>query len=79
MCRWPLNSTAAIVPPIIAAAMLSRKVDSTNTSSSITKPPFQSSGRKRGSSAGNWLSSKCLDSNAKPSSSPNRFATVTHS
>jgi hypothetical protein len=67
------------VPPIIAAAMLSRKLDSTKTRISITKPPFQSSGRKRGRIAGTLLSSKCFDSNAKPSSKPNRFAIVTHS
>ena len=35
----------ATVPPIIAAAMLSRNPDSTNTSASSTNPPFQSSGR----------------------------------
>ena len=35
-----------MVPPISAAAMLSRNEDSTNTITSSTKPPFQSSGRK---------------------------------
>ena len=38
-------SPPAMVPPIIAAAMLSRKLDMTNTSNSRHRPPFQSSGR----------------------------------
>ena len=79
MCTRPWYSTAAMLPPIIAAAMLSRKLDSTKTSTSMTKPPFQSSGRKRGRIAGTRLSSKWRDSSAKPSSRPNRLATMTHS
>ena len=68
MCTLPRKTAFAIVPPMIAAAMLSRKLDSTNTIQSSTKPPFQSSGRMRGSSSGTWLSSKCFESSAKPSS-----------
>jgi hypothetical protein len=68
-----------MVPPISAAAMLSRKLDSTNTTTSRAKPPFQSSGRKAGISSGIWLFSKCRDSSAKPISSRNRFVRITHS
>ena len=39
------NTPAAMVPPISAAAMLSRKDESTKTITSSMKPPFQSSGR----------------------------------
>ena len=42
MCTLPRNTTRAMVPPISAAAMLSRNDDSTNTRTSSTKPPFQS-------------------------------------
>ena len=70
---------AATVAPMMAAAMLSRNADSTNTSASSTKPPFQSSGRKRGIRCGTWLSSKCRDSSAKPTSSANRLVRITHS
>ena len=52
MCTLPRNTCRAMVPPISAAAMLSRKLDSTATMTSSTKPPFQSSGRKRGISSG---------------------------
>jgi hypothetical protein len=45
MWTRPRNTLDAIVPPISAAAMLSRKLDSTNTMTSSTKPPRQSSGR----------------------------------
>ena len=58
MCTLPRNTVAATAPPIIAAAMLSRKLDSTKTSTSSTKPPFQSSGRYLGRMAGTRLSSK---------------------
>ena len=79
MCTLPRNTTLAIVPPISAAAMLSRKLDSTKIMTSRTNPPFQSSGRKRGRMAGTRLASKCLDSSAKPSSRPSRLASSTHS
>ena len=36
----------------MAAAMLSRNADNTNTSASSTTPPFQSSGNTRGSRCG---------------------------
>ena len=49
MWTFARNSWCAIAPPIIAAAMLSRNDDSTKIMMSRTKPPFQSSGRKRGS------------------------------
>ena len=52
MCTLRRNTVAAMVPPMIAAAMLSRNDDSTKTITSSTNPPFQSSGRKRGSTAG---------------------------
>ena len=68
-----------MAPPIIAAAMLSRKLDSTKIMTSRTNAPFQSSGRNRGSSAGMRLSSKCFESSAKPSSSPSRLVRITHS
>ena len=58
MCTLRLKSTLAIVPPIIAAAMLSRKPDITNTPASSTKPPFQSSGSRCGSASGTRLFSK---------------------
>mgnify|MGYP003693943631 CR=1 FL=1 len=58
-CRG--RAPCAIVPPISAAAMLSRKLDRTNTMTSSTKPPFQSSGRKRGAASPvRDLSSKCF-------------------
>jgi hypothetical protein len=41
----PRNSVWAMAPPIMAAAMLSRKLESTKTITSIAKAPFQSSGR----------------------------------
>ena len=41
--------------------------------------PRQSSGSRSGSRRGTWLSSKCRDSSAKPSSSRQRFASTTHS
>jgi hypothetical protein len=34
-----------MVPPMSAAAMLSRKLDNTKIMTSNTRPPFQSSGR----------------------------------
>ncbi len=45
MCTLCRNTVAATVPPIRAAAMLSRKLDSTNTIASSRKAPRQSSGR----------------------------------
>ena len=69
----------AIVPPMSAAAMLSRKDESTNTITSSRKPPFQSSGRIFGISTGRCESSKCFESSAKPMSSRKRFARITHS
>ena len=74
-----LNTCRAIVPPISAAAMLSRKLDRTNTITSSAKPPFQSSGRNAGISSGIRLFSKWRDSSAKPISNRNRFARITHS
>ncbi len=62
-----------------AAAILSRKLDSTKIITSSTRAPFQSSGRKCGSRAGTLLASKCFDSKAKPRSNPSRFASSTHS
>ena len=56
--RRPDSTWRAIVPPISAAAMLSRKLESTNTMIKRTKPPFQSSGRILGSTTGTWLFSK---------------------
>ena len=41
--------------------------------------PVQSSGRKRGNTCGRPLPSKCAASSAKPTSSRNRFARITHS
>ena len=58
-CRG--TPSCAIAPPISAAAMLSRKDDSTKTITSSTKAPFQSSGRKRGRTSGTSLFSKCRD------------------
>ena len=43
------------------------------------RPPFQSSGRKRGISSGTRLFSKCRDNSAKPISNKNRLARITHS
>ena len=77
MWTLPLNTCRAIVPPISAAAMLSRKLDSTNTIASSARPPFQPSGRKAGISSGMRLFSKCRDRIAKPISSRNRFARIT--
>ena len=45
MWTLPRNTVCAIAPPISAAAMLSRKEDSTNTMTSSTKAPFHSRGR----------------------------------
>ena len=79
MCTLPLNTCCAMVPPISAAAMLSRKLESTKTMTSSTKPPFQSSGRKRGISSGTRLFSKWRESSAKPISRRNRLARITAS
>ena len=79
MCTRRLNSTAAMLPPIIAAAMLSRKDEITNTPISMTKPPFQSSGKTCGSTSGTRLFSKWSANKAKPTSSPSRLVSVTHS
>ena len=59
--------------------MLSRNDDSTKIITSSTSAPFQSSGRHFGSHSGTRLASKCLDSSAKPSSSPSRLVSSTHS
>ena len=79
MCTLPRNTVDATVAPIIAAAMLSRKPESTNTSASSARPPFQPSGSRRGIRCGTWLCSKCRDSSANPTSSANRLASSTHS
>ena len=79
MCTLPRNTSRAMAPPISAAAMLSRKLDSTNTITSSTKAPFQSSGRKAGMTSGSLLFSKWRESSAKPISSRNRLARITHS
>ena len=50
-----------MVPPIKAAAILSRKLEITATMTSSTKPPFQPCGRKAGISSGTPLFSKCRD------------------
>ena len=75
----PLKTCRAIVPPISAAAMLSRKPDSTNTMASSARPPRQPSGRNAGISSGMRLFSKCRDRIAKPISSRNRLVRITHS
>ena len=74
-----LNTWRAMVPPISAAAMLSRKLEITNTTTSSRKPPFQSSGRKAGISSGMRLFSKWRESSAKPINSRNRFERITAS
>ena len=79
MWTLPRNTWRAIVPPISAAAMLSRKLDSTNTIASSARPPCQPSGRKAGISSGMRLFSKWRERIAKPISSRNRFARITHS
>ncbi len=68
-----------MVPPISAAAMLSRKLEITATMTSNRKAPFQSSGRKRGISSGTRLFSKWRESSAKPISSRNRLERITAS
>ena len=52
MWTLPRNTWRATVPPMIAAAMLSRKPDSTNTITSSTSPPVQLSGSSAGISSG---------------------------
>ncbi len=79
MWTLPLKTCRAIVPPISAAAMLSRKLESTNTMASSASPPVQPSGRNAGISSGMRLFSKCRERIAKPISSRNRFARMTHS
>ena len=64
---------------LIAAAILSRNDDSTKIMASSMNPPFQSSGRNFGSTAGTWLSSKWRDNNANPTSSRNKLLSITHS
>ena len=54
MCTLRRNSTLAIVPPIIAAAMLSGTPTS-RTHPPAMKPPFQSSGSRFGSTSGRRL------------------------
>ena len=54
MCTLPRKTTEATVPPMSAAAMLSRKDESTKIRTSSTNPPFQPSGRYRGITAGTW-------------------------
>ena len=79
MCTLPRNTVCAMAPPIIAAAMLSRKLDSTNTSTSSTKPPFQSSGRKCGRAAGTWLFSNGSPAGRSRAAGSSRLARITHS
>ena len=79
MCTLARKSWWAMAPPMSAAAMLSRKLDSTKTITSRTKPPFQSSGRYFGRMTGTWLFSKWRERSAKPMSRPKRLASVTHS
>ena len=79
MWTLPRKTVCAMAPPIIAAAMLSRNEDSTNTIASSANAPFACPGRYFGSTAGTWLSSKCLDSNAKPSNRHSRLERMTHS
>ena len=73
------KTVCAIAPPISAAAMLSRKADSTKTMASSAKAPFQSSGRKRGSACGTSLRSKWSARSAKPTSRQKRLTMPTHS
>src|SRR2546429_394560 len=67
-----------MAPPISAAAILSRNEDSTKTITSSTKQPFQSCGRKRGSTAGRCVFSKGPDSRAKPRSRQGKFRRNPH-
>ena len=76
MCTLARNSWCAMAPPMSAAAMLSRKDDSTKIITSSAKPPFQPSGRKRGSMMGMRLFSKCRDSREKPTSSSSRLMRI---
>ena len=75
--RW--NTAAAMVPPMSAAAMLSRNDDNTKIITSSTRPPLQSSGRSFGNHSGTRLVSKCFDNSAKPSNSPSKLVNMTHS
>ena len=60
--------------------MLSRKLDSTNTITSSTNAALPVVGQEaRQHQPGTRLSSKWRDSSAKPSSRPNRLASITHS
>ncbi len=68
-----------MAPPIRAAAMLSRKPETTNTIASSANAPVQSSGSQAGNSFGRPLSSKCAASSAKPTSSRKRLTRITHS
>ena len=58
MCTLARKSWCAIAPPINAPAILSRKLESTQTTTSSVKAPFQPSGRNFGSKTGIWLFSK---------------------
>ncbi len=62
-----------MTPPISAAAMLSRKPDTTHTMPRSASGPIQLSGRKRGITSGAPLSSKWRDSTAKPRRRRRRF------
>ncbi len=79
MCTLARKSWWAMAPPMSAAAMLSRKLDSTKTITSMTNAPFQSSGRYFGRITGTWLFSKWRERSANPMSRPKRLASVTHS
>ena len=58
MWTLPAKTCRATVPPMIAAAMLSRKPDTTNTITSSSTPPVQLSGSSAGIASGTALSSK---------------------
>ncbi len=79
MWTLPLKTLRAIVPPIIAAAMLSRNADITKTMARSTSPPVQWVGRILGSLSGILLSSKCFAKIANPRRSPRRLTRIFHS
>ena len=73
MCTLPLYNAIAIEPPIIAAAILSRKVLSTNITISKTKLPMALFGRNFGIRVGALEFSKMFASKLKPGNIKARF------
>ena len=73
ICTLFLNTTRAIVPPIRAAAILSRNEERIKTKIRRRNGPFQSSGRNLGKISGTPDSSNIFDKNCKSQQQPEKI------